>query len=102
MRRRAWWHRREPLADRPLLLGAVAFAAGVLAGSVVWGQVIRRSKRELFSPSPLRRLAALGYLAGRPGSETAMLLTEYVAWERQPVLRQRGRALLERMSPYLD
>ena len=90
------------MADRPVLLGAVAFAGGLVAGAVVWGQAIRRSKRELFSPSPLRRLAALGYLAGRPGPESARLLTEYVAWERQPVLRRRGRLLLDRMAPYLD
>jgi hypothetical protein len=102
MRRGTWWRPREPLADRPLLLGAVAFVGGIVAGAVVWGQVIRHAKRELFGPSPLRRLAALGYLAGRPGPETALLLTEYVAWERQAVLRQRGRLLLARMSPYLD
>ena len=87
---------------RPLVLGAVAFVGGIVAGALVWGQLIRRSQRDLFSPSPFRRLAALGYLAGHPGPETAVLLTEYVAWERGPLLRQRGQLLLDRMSPYLD
>ena len=102
MRRLGIWREQRSAADRPVLLGAVAFAGGVVAGAIVWGQVIRRSKRELFCPSPLRRLAALGYLAGRPGAETARLLTDYVAWERVPMLRQRGRLLLDRMAPYLD
>ena len=94
--------RRTGLSDRPVTLGAVAFVGGVLAGAVVWGQVVRRSQRDLFAAAPLRRLAALGYLAGHPGPETARLLSEYVAWEQQPLLRRRGRLLLDRMSPYLD
>lgn len=94
--------RRTALSDRPVTLGAVAFVGGLLAGAVVWGQVVRRSQRDLFAAAPLRRLAALGYLAGHPGPETARLLSEYVAWEQQPLLRRRGRLLLDRMSPYLD
>lgn len=102
MRRGASVGVRGPLADRPLTLGAAAFLGGVVVGAVVWGQLVRRSSRDLFSPSPLKRLAALGYLAGRPGPETALLLAEYVAWERQPLLRTRGRMLLDRMAPSLD
>ena len=102
MRERAGPALPERHGERPLLLGAVAFVGGIVAGAVVWGRLIRRSQRDLFSPSPFRRLAALGYLAGRPGPETAMLLTEYVAWERGPLLRQRGQLLLDRMAPYLD
>lgn len=93
---------RLPLADRPLRLGVVAFVGGVLTGAMVWGRLLRRSQRDLFSASPLKRLAALGYLAGRRGPETARLLTEYVAWERDPNLRQRGQVLLERLAPSLD
>ena len=93
---------RPGLLDRPVTVGTMAFLGGVVAGAVVWGQLVRRSKRDLFAAAPLRRLAALGYLAGHPGPETARLLSEYVAWERQPVLRRRGRLLLRRMSPYLD
>lgn len=96
------WRSPRGLADRPITVGAAAFVGGILAGAVVWGQLVRRSQRDLFCPSPLRRLAALGYLAGRPGPETALLLTEYVAWERQPLLRRRGRLLLDRMALYLD
>ncbi|MBA3890680.1 MAG: hypothetical protein H0X64_09120 [Gemmatimonadaceae bacterium] len=94
--------RSADLRNRPVTLGAIAFVGGIVAGTVIWGQVVRRSQRDLFAAAPLRRLAALGYLAGHPGPETARLLTEYVAWEQQPLLRRRGRLLLDRMSPYLD
>ena len=81
-----------------LRVGALAFAGGLVAGAVVWGRLMAHSRRDLFSPSPLRRLAALGYLGGRPGAESALLLTEYVAWERHPLLHRRARRLLHRMS----
>lgn len=100
--RSAFLQPHRPLAERPLSLGAAAFIGGVLVGAVVWGQLVRRASRDLFCPTPLRRLAALGYLAGRPGPETVLLLAEYVAWERQPLLRRRGRMLLDRMAPSLD
>ena len=56
-----------------------------------------RSRRDLFSASPLKRFAALGYLGGHPGIETARLLTEYVRWEVKPALRKRAERLLQRM-----
>ena len=83
-------------------LGAGAFIGGLVIGTVLWSRQIHRSRRDLFTGSPLRRLAALGYLGGRPGAETALLLSEYVAWESHPLLRRRGRVLLDRMSPHLD
>lgn len=83
-------------------LGALGFVGGVAVGLVVWGIQVQRSRRELFSRSPLRRLAALGYLAGRPGVETARLLTDYLNWETQPILRRRGQVVLRRMEAYLD
>jgi hypothetical protein len=75
-------------------LVALAFAGGVAAGLAVWGTQVQRSRRELF--------AALGYLAGQPGVETARLLADYVNWETRPVLRRRGQWLLRRMEAYLD
>jgi hypothetical protein len=51
----------------------------------------------LFSKSPVRRLAALGYLSGQPGVDTARILTDYVGWERHPVLRRRAELVLHRM-----
>jgi hypothetical protein len=83
-------------------LVALAFAGGVAAGLAVWGTQVQRSRRELFSRSPIRRFAALGYLAGQPGVETARLLADYVNWETRPVLRRRGQWLLRRMEAYLD
>jgi hypothetical protein len=71
-------------------------------GLVVWGTQVQRSRRELFSRSPVRRYAALGFLAGQPGVETARLLADYVNWESRPALRRRGQLLLRRMKAYLD
>jgi hypothetical protein len=83
-------------------LAALGFAGGFAAGLLVWGTQVQRSRRELFNPSPIRRLAALGYLDGQPGSETARLLADYVNWEKRPVLRRRGQQMLRRMEAHLD
>jgi len=81
---------------------AVGFVGGLVAGLVVWSTQVQRSRRELFSRSPVRRLAALGFLSGQPGVETARLLADYVNWESRPTLRRRGQVLLRRMNAYLD
>ena len=81
---------------------AAGFIGGLAAGLVVWSTQVQRSRRELFSRSPVRRYAALGFLAGRPGLETARLLADYVNWETRPALRRRGQLLLRRMKAYLD
>ena len=81
---------------------AAAFVGGVVAGAIVWSTQIHRSRRELFSTRPWRRLAALGYLAGRPGHETVRLLTDYVRWEQHGPLRKRGQRLLRQMQLQLD
>ena len=83
-------------------LAAAGFVGGVAVGLVVWSTQVQRSRRDLFSRSPWRRYAALGFLAGRPGAETARLLSDYVNWETRPALRRRGRVLLRRMHAYLD
>jgi hypothetical protein len=84
---------------------AKALAAGLLGGfffgMVAWSVQIQRSRRELFSKSPVKRLAALGYLSGRPGLDTARILTDYVGWERHPGLRRRGERILRRMHSHL-
>ena len=92
--------RRAP--SHPLLGASVGFVGGLAAGVVLWSLQVHRSRRDLFSKSPVRRLAALGYLGGQPGVETARLLTDYVRWETRPALRKRGLALLARMNAYLD
>jgi hypothetical protein len=75
----------------------VGLLGGLVVGAVVWSLLIRRSRRELFSKSPVKRLAALGYLSGQPGLENARILVDYVAWERHPALRRRGERILRRM-----
>jgi hypothetical protein len=79
-------------------LATVGFVAGIAVGMVVWSLQIQRSRRALFGPSPVRRLAALGHLAGQPGAETAQLLAEYVRWESRPMLRRRAERILGRMQ----
>lgn len=81
---------------------AVGFVGGLAVGLVVWSTQVQRSQRELFSRSPVRRYAALGFLSGQPGVETARLLSDYVNWEPRPALRRRGQLLLRRMNAYLD
>jgi hypothetical protein len=50
----------------------------------------------------MKRLAALGYLGGRPGLDTVHILADYVRWERHPGLRRRGERILRRMKSHLD
>ena len=77
------------------------FLGGLIIGLLVWSTQIRRSRRDLFSRNPVRRLAALGYIGGHPGVDAARLLTEYVSWERRPTLRRRAERLLRRMKTEL-
>lgn len=81
---------------------AAALVGGFVAGAIVWSTQIHRSRRELFSGRPWRRLAALGYLAGRPGLDTLRLLTDYVRWEQHEPLRRRGERLRRQMQLQLD
>ena len=77
------------------------FLAGLLLGAVVWSTQIQRSRRELFSKRPVKRLAALGYLSGQPGIDTVRILTDYIGWERIPALRRRAQRVLRRMESRL-
>lgn len=78
------------------------FLSGLVLGAVVWSTQIRRSRRELFSKNPVRRYAALGYLGGQPGLETARILTDYIGWERDVTLKRRAQRLLRRMHATFD
>ncbi|HJQ21087.1 MAG TPA: hypothetical protein VJ867_12125 [Gemmatimonadaceae bacterium] len=77
------------------------FVGGMLAGLVLWSIQLQRCRRDLFNPRPLRRLAALGYLGGQHGLETAQILSEYLRWEKHPSLRRRAERLLRRMQAAL-
>lgn len=80
----------------------LALGAAAALGALLVRDQISRHQRELFSPHPLRRLAALGYLGGRPASvDTVLLLRDFMAWEPRPLLRRRAAALLARMEDTL-
>jgi hypothetical protein len=77
------------------------FVGGVLVGMVVWTQQTHRSRHDLFSPHPWRRLAALGHIGGTATARTVWLLRDYIAWEQRPELRRRGERLLRHMEQSL-
>lgn len=81
-----------------VVLGAAA--ATVLGVFLARDQVVRH-RRNLFSPHPLRRLAALEYLRTRPEVDNVMLLRDFVAWEERPLLRKRAAGILEEMEEAL-
>jgi hypothetical protein len=89
-------------STRARQLAALGFIAGAACGALTWTRVQRQYRRDLFSPHPLRRFAALGYLGGRPTVNTARLLREYVAWENSPLLRRRGVSLMRRLEKTLS
>lgn len=77
----------------------LAVAAVGALGAILVRDQISRHRRDLFSSHPLRRLAALGYLGGRPASvELVMLLRDFIAWEPRTLLRDRARVMLARME----
>ena len=80
---------------------AVGFVGGIAAGSLFWSRMQRHYRRNLFSQSPLLRVAALGYLRARPTINTATILREYVAWEPRSVLRRRGARMLRHIESTL-
>jgi len=88
------------MRSRGLLFGGGA-VLGAAAGWVLAQRRLTFHRRDLFSPRPMRRLAALGYLAGQDEVETARLLRDYLAWERQPMLRRRAEAILKRLQSTL-
>jgi hypothetical protein len=80
----------------------LAVGAAAALGVLLVRDQISRSQRDLFSPHPLRRLAALEYLGGRPASvDTVLLLRDFLAWERRPMLRKRATAVLARLEDAL-
>lgn len=92
--RRRRRRREEDAGASATTLLAMGFAGGLAVGAMVWAQVLDRSRQGLFSRSPVRRFAAISYLATRPSVDTARLLRDYVRWEPHPLLRRRGRQAL--------
>jgi len=79
-----------------------AVAAGFVMGALLAQRSMGRWRSSLFSPRPLRRLAALGYLSGHPGPEAVRVLRDYLAWEDHPALRRRAESIMRRMESKLD
>lgn len=91
---------RRVLRTTGFTLLAVAGAAAL--GALLVRDQMSRHQRELFSPHPLRRLAALGYIGGRPASvDLVLLLRDYIAWESRPLIRRRAAQVLLRMESSL-
>jgi hypothetical protein len=78
------------IAGAALIGAAVAVGLGYFLAR----DQMQRNRRELFSPHPLRRLAALGYLKSNPAVDDVPLLRDYLAWEERPLLRKRATAIL--------
>ncbi|HUH12666.1 MAG TPA: hypothetical protein VMK65_06130 [Longimicrobiales bacterium] len=95
------------MGDRQLLktIGWVMLGIGTVAAvtALVARDQMARHSRDLFSPHPLRRLAALGYLAGREATvEAVQVLRDFVAWETRPLIRNRAAQILQRMERRLQ
>lgn len=80
-------------------IALLAAAAASILGVLFVRDQMSRHRRDLFSSRPLRRLAALGYIAGGPPSvDSIRLLRDYIAWESQPLIRRQAVQVLERME----
>ena len=75
-----------------------AAAAGALAALIIRDQITRH-QRDLFSPRPWRRLAALGHVNKAPASvDTIRMLRDFAAWEPRRSLRERAQSIVSRME----
>lgn len=83
--------------------GLAALGAAAIGAAGVWlaRDQMSRHRRDLFSPHPLRRLAALGYLRTEPSVDNVLLLKDYLAWEDQPLLQKRASTVLDEMEEAL-
>lgn len=84
-------------------IGLLAAAAASVLGILFVRDQMSRHRRDLFSSRPLRRLAALGYIAGSPPSVDAVrLLRDYIAWEQQPLIRRQAIQVLNKMERSME
>lgn len=82
-----------------IALAGLATVSGL--GVLLARDQMSRHQRDLFSPHPLRRLAALGYMRNRPAVDNVLLLRDYLAWEERPMLRKKAAAVLAGMEDSL-
>lgn len=82
-----------------LAIAALSAAAAGAAMTFLVRDQLSRHRRDLFSPYALRRLAALGGMARQGATvDNINLLKDYIAWEPRGLLRDRARAVLDRME----
>ncbi len=93
---------RGSSATRREKAAALGFAGGLLVGLIVWSQQTVKSRRNLFSSIPLKRLAALGYIRTQRSVRTVRLLRDYIHWEQHPRLKRTGEYVLRTMEHSLD
>ena len=92
----------RPGKGRTLAWIVVGVGTAAAVAALLLRDQIARHRRDLFSPHPLRRLAALGYLAtAEPSVESVHLLRDFLAWEPRPLLRRRAGQILQRMEARL-
>ncbi len=88
--------------NRTLRITGIALAAVVVAGvtaSLLVRDQIRRQRRNLFNPLAIRRIAALEHMARQEASvDHINLLRDFMRWEPRKLLRNRARAIVERME----
>ncbi len=84
-------------------IGLLAALAASVLGVLFVRDQMSRHRRDLFSSRPLRRLAALGYMAGgEPSVDAVRLLRDYIAWEQQPLIRRQAIQVLNKMERSLE
>lgn len=83
--------------------GIAVLGAAAVTALGVWlaRDRMARHRRDLFSPHPLRRLAALGYLRTEPNVDNVLLLRDFLAWEERPLIRKRAASILDEMEEEL-
>jgi hypothetical protein len=83
------------------IVGLVAIAVGLtgVASVLLVRDQISRQRRNLFNPLSLKRMAALQHMARQRASvDHVNLLRDYINWEPRKILRNRARAIVERME----
>lgn len=83
------------------ITGIAALTAGVTSalGILLVRDQISRQRRNLFNPLSLKRMAALEHMARQqPSVDHITLLRDYMSWEPRKLLRNRARAIVDRME----
>lgn len=84
-------------------IGLLAALAASVLGVLFVRDQMSRHRRDLFSSRPLRRLAALGYIAGStPSVDAVRLLRDFIAWEEQPLIRRQAVQVLNKMERSME